>query len=872
MQHLREGSVRPADDHDSLEETSRPRADTAGPAQLRAAAWTRRVRLGPRLAVMTVVPVAALLMVIVLQGRIIVDRYNAASTFGDHAETLRRGGEILSSLQRTRATALAVHLNAAYAGAGETESEDRDTLALDRFFARTNQSPTTLRRLVERADAARGAPGTTRPDAGYTRAIDHLLSSLQELAGTAPTAALDGEFNALLALTLAAELLRRQDIEVRVGYDTASPVRDAIQGLAVEERSAMKRFRHYASEALVSSYNAALRAPAWGAVTRARNDLIEPWRPRRVDRAVWAGVVEARLSSLESLRRQQSAALETAVTTEQHRASGLLWLIVLTTLLATALVVVAGWLVRRSVVDPLLELQQAAHALTAGRLVPLRLSGNDEMTDVSHAFNDVGAAVADLIDQVDGIASDLRAGELPPAVDTRELTGVWATLGGAINDGLDAAREGRAREHAAKRSVHHAKHHDPDTGLPNRRGLKALTAKRFGTALPLGTTTAVVQVTNIAQLRGAHGEHTARRALTAVGQRVREAMSAQAVVGRLSPTEFVVIDHLDGEVLCHRLRHVFAHPVEVSGTELLFPAAIGYCASEPGLAADEHLSRAVIAAEQARILRRQAPLSYATEMKDAAVRREMVRDWLSKSIATRTLRPAFQPIVDFSTGKIAGYEVLARGVLDGHAVLPAEFVPAAEESGQIGQLGSIVRQHGLAAYSRLPGEAPYLAVNFAVAQLRDKSLAARLESELTLARVPVDRFVVEITESAVVADREVIRTLASLRELGVSIAIDDFGTGYSSLAYLARLPLQIIKLDRGLISPIVTNSAARKVVARTLELAHDLGLRVVAEGIENRQQAQILRDFACGLGQGYYFAPPTSVDELQSLDNLRWLA
>jgi EAL domain-containing protein (putative c-di-GMP-specific phosphodiesterase class I)/CheY-like chemotaxis protein len=241
---------------------------------------------------------------------------------------------------------------------------------------------------------------------------------------------------------------------------------------------------------------------------------------------------------------------------------------------------------------------------------------------------------------------------------------------------------------------------------------------------------------------------------------------------------------------------------------------------------------------------------------------------LKAALDNGDLQVWYQPIVSMETRRIVGAEALIRWLHPDRGLIgPDDFIPLAEQSGLIAPIGRWVLQRAgreAAAWRRLPGTDPnlFVAVNVSPHQLSDPRLGETVRNTLTSSGLPANALKLEITESALLEDREtVIRTLQELRAVGVSIAVDDFGTGYSALSYLQQLPLDVIKLDRSFVSTL--GGGDNSVVAETIvHLGHLLTLTVVAEGIETEAQWEVCRDLGCGMGQGFLFARPMEAQAL----------
>ena len=238
---------------------------------------------------------------------------------------------------------------------------------------------------------------------------------------------------------------------------------------------------------------------------------------------------------------------------------------------------------------------------------------------------------------------------------------------------------------------------------------------------------------------------------------------------------------------------------------------------------------------------------------------------LRHSLERGELRLHYQPIVDLATGHCVGVEALCRWHHPTRGlVMPATFIPLAEENGFIRQIGLWTLQEALSVLGSPSGAAmPIMSVNLSMRNLRGTDLAAKLAEMIERAGVPAARLKIEITETAMMADAEhTFEVLGELQRMGIRLSIDDFGTGYSSLAYLQRLPVDDIKVDRSFVLNMLKNSSDEAIVRSTIELAHNLGLRAIAEGVEDQGTLDRLRALGCDLAQGFYMGLPMSLADL----------
>ncbi|HEY0308505.1 MAG TPA: EAL domain-containing protein, partial [Acidobacteriaceae bacterium] len=230
------------------------------------------------------------------------------------------------------------------------------------------------------------------------------------------------------------------------------------------------------------------------------------------------------------------------------------------------------------------------------------------------------------------------------------------------------------------------------------------------------------------------------------------------------------------------------------------------------------------------------------------------------------LTPCFQPVAELHTGRLTGFEVLARWKHPEHGlILPENFIALAEENGLIEALMHQILRKALLAAPLLPDPVS-LAVNISATQLHDPKLPSQILELTAKAGFSPTRLIVEVTESALLIDLQQTQKIASeLKAMGCGLALDDFGTGYSSLGHLQALSFNELKIDRSFIATMTNKRESRKIVAAIIGLGHSLGLITVAEGVETEEQADMLRWLGCGMGQGWLYGRPVTADKIPAL-------
>ncbi|WP_427129581.1 putative bifunctional diguanylate cyclase/phosphodiesterase [Pseudarthrobacter sp. S9] len=348
------------------------------------------------------------------------------------------------------------------------------------------------------------------------------------------------------------------------------------------------------------------------------------------------------------------------------------------------------------------------------------------------------------------------------------------------------------------------------------------------------------------------------------------------VIARLSGDEFavLVVDQEPDAVLqiASRLGESLKDRIVAGGVAVALTAGTGVRLGEPGLRSEELIRDANIAMHEAKKRGRDTLLVFSAAMHEAAKQQVHLVAELRTALATDELELEYQPIMDLSTGTIAGAEALIRWRHPDLGLLaPDTFLDAADEAGLTVEIGHWVLRNAIAQTGRwksVPGLPADFSthINLAPADLHHIDLAPYVEGLLARHGVEPCHISIEITETAIMrGGPEVAATMQSLNDLGVRIEIDDFGTGYSSISYLRTLPAAQAKIDKSLLDGLTTDRQQESFVAAILQLIHSAGLGAVAEGIEDREQADRLRQLNCEFGQGYFFSRPLSVADMTDL-------
>ena len=419
----------------------------------------------------------------------------------------------------------------------------------------------------------------------------------------------------------------------------------------------------------------------------------------------------------------------------------------------------------------------------------------------------------------------------------------------------------RSRKRAEERLAHLA-YHDALTDLPNRVLLHdRLTQAMLGyhrEAQPLALM--VLDLDNFKAINDSLGHQAGDRVLQQIAARLRAGLRDTDTVARLGGDEFaLLLPHTDltgAESAAAKILQRLAAPYLLDDRSLVVGASVGLAVfPQHSTVADTLLQQADIAMYAAKNGGVGVAVYSADRDRQAHRRLHVISD-LREAIDRDHFACHYQPIVNLATGGIAALEALARWQHPSQGLLPpSEFIELAEQTGLIEPLTLLLLDKALAEWSGGDAVAIPIAVNLSARHLRDPSLAARIDAILNARGLSPSRLILEITENFIMSDPvRSIATLTRLHEMGVTLALDDFGTGYSSLSYLRRLPLDELKIDRSFVMALVTEGDA--IVRATIDLAHNLGLTVVAEGVESIAIYDRLRDLGCDAGQGLFIAAP----------------
>ena len=495
-----------------------------------------------------------------------------------------------------------------------------------------------------------------------------------------------------------------------------------------------------------------------------------------------------------------------------------------------------------------------------------RRSGLGSAADRSPMLASLRGRIAAFLD-----SDELRADfdwTIGAAIDCRYYRVTLARSDRGFTDRCTATFVDQTSQHHTERSLRREMTTDSLTGLPNREGfsdlLEAAADQRADRAV------LVVDLARFGRVNACMGALAGDELLITVARRIKGALRARDTLARIGGDEFGILMAIDdhpseAEELGARITGALATPFRLTDYEISVQCSIGVAFGADSAGLEEVIRHAQFATKRAKASGQIE--TYQTQAFALAREQFGMETALRRAIERRELRLSYQPICDLTTGAVTAFEALARWRdEDGVEWSPVDFIPVAEESGLIVPLGRWAIDEAartLAAWDRAMGGdcGARMAVNLSAIQLQRDAIAPVVARALRDAGLPGERFTLELTESAIVGDPDgVAGTIHALKALGTTLAMDDFGTGYSNLAYLQKLPIDILKIDRSFVTGMLADRDKVAIVRAILSLAQALGMKTTAEGIETLELAQTLAALGCTYGQGYAYARPLEAD------------
>ncbi len=478
---------------------------------------------------------------------------------------------------------------------------------------------------------------------------------------------------------------------------------------------------------------------------------------------------------------------------------------------------------------------------------------------VQAAMNDCTAFCIDHRLVLDG--GKVRSVRFQGEVD-RELGGDGVVMAGTLQDITERIE--------AESRLFRLAHYDVLTGLPNRALLRDRLehALKFAYRNHHAVALVILDIDRFKHFNDSLGQALGDELLADVAHRIQRMLRSDDTLARLGGDEFaVVLEGVnDSDQVAIALKKIFdalGQPIELPEQDSLYITACAGISLYPsdGRTVDSLLKHAALALYKAKEDGRNRYHFFSSDLGARALERVKIESEMRRAIQNGEFVLHYQPLVNTKRGVIAGFEALVRWQHPQRGMVsPLEFIPIAEESGLIEPLGLWVMEEACRQHRQwqLQGlRPPPVHINLSAHQFKNESLAQALFGLLAKYQLAPEHIGLEVTESVLMQDTAVvIRTLNALKEGGIHISIDDFGTGHSSLSYLKRFDIDCLKIDRSFVRDVTTDSDDLAIVEAVILMAHQLGLTVVAEGIEQVEQLSILCRLHCDVGQGYYFSPP----------------
>ncbi|WP_375396827.1 putative bifunctional diguanylate cyclase/phosphodiesterase [uncultured Sphingomonas sp.] len=461
--------------------------------------------------------------------------------------------------------------------------------------------------------------------------------------------------------------------------------------------------------------------------------------------------------------------------------------------------------------------------------------------------------------------------EFGDAVDCRHFC-VTLARGRAGTDRCLVTLVDQTGELRTERNLRREMMTDSLTGLPNRAGFSERLEQRIAIAGDsVRYAVLMIDLDRFSRVNACLGSMAGDELLITVARRLKGALRAVDVLARTGGDEFGILltledSHDEAEQVSRRIQGALAAPFRLADYEIRVACSIGMAFGSDAIEDPEDLIR------QAQFAVKRSKTSghselYETQAFDIARAQFGIETELRRAIENGALRLSYQPICDLATGRIVSFESLARWTDEcGRERSPVDFIPVAEESGLIVPLGRWAMEEAartLAAWDARAGGncGVRFAVNVSAIQLQRDQIAPMVESALSRHGLDGCRFTLELTESVLVSDpARVAATMRALKLLGTTLAMDDFGTGYSNLAYLQKLPIDVLKIDRSFVTGMLADRDKIAIVRAILSLSQALGMQTIAEGVETNELGQTLAALGCTYGQGFAYSAALEAD------------
>ena len=506
---------------------------------------------------------------------------------------------------------------------------------------------------------------------------------------------------------------------------------------------------------------------------------------------------------------------------------------------------------------------------------PFRRTGLGTATETSPLIRLLGARIIDFLDSIESRRD--FAWSLGEAVDSRHFIVTLTRLpGSTVDDACVVALVDQTAEHRTEQSLRREMATDSLTGLPNRVGFSDELEAAISPDARRRHAVLILNLERFSRVNACMGSLAGDELLISVARRIKGALRARDVLARTGGDEFGILVATDDGAhdalaVAKRIEASLSSPFRLSDFAIRVDCAIGIALGGADIDDAEDLIR------QAQFALKRAKRTGRHEVYDAGsfaiVRHQFsIETQLRRAIENGDLRLCYQPICELASGRIVAFESLARWTAeDGREFSPDQFIPVAEECGLIVPLGRWAMHEAMRTLARWDAAAGSdcgvnFAVNLSAIQLQRDEIPPLVRAALEDNGLEGRRLTLELTESAIVTDPDrIAATMHALKDLGTRLAMDDFGTGYSNLAYLQKLPIDVLKIDRSFVTGMLADRDKVAIVRAVLSLAQALGMKTTAEGIETMELGQTLTALGCTYGQGYFYARPLEADAAYAL-------
>ncbi len=716
----------------------------------------------------------------------------------------------------------------------------------------------------------------------FTDMNEHFLDALAAISQASPNAELTRSSAAYLAFVQAKEAtgIERAQLANVFGQDhfDEGQFADVVELIATRE-ALHHLYVELASPEMLERFLVGQADPVVAEVVAMEQIAVENGDAGfGIDSAMWFDTITKRidlLKEVEDAHAEELLSVAAAVSASADEALRNATAVAVVVTLVVALLTVA---IVRQIVGELHVIATQAERIAAGDLAveDLDVTGEDVIADLGRSFNQMSTTLRRISDQMTAVA----AVELESPSFDKEVPGdlgeVVETLRSATRQRSELERRAHASARRAEellKAVEIQAREDGLTGLANRAALEEALDDRLAVADSAGALL-IMDLDRFKDVNDTLGHHFGDRLLRVVANRMVERLGPNDLAARLGGDEFaVILDGVDDEAtIVDRVGDLtcgLARTVDLDGVTVDVGVSIGIVRWPlDGDTRSELIRRADIAMYEAKRTH-QASARYTPQIDHSSTRRFRLMSEIRDAIADGQMVLHYQPQVTTVDQELTGAEALVRWEHPVHGLIPPnDFVALAERSGASADLTRFVLGQSISSCAKLraAGIELVMAANLTSRDLLDPELPSVIAGLLESHGLPGSSLVLEITEGSVIVDVDrATQNLARFRELGCRTSVDDFGTGYSSLSFLRRLPIDEVKLDRSFVAGSTLNANDEAIVRATIRLVHDLGLEVVAEGVEDNRTVDLLRSLSCDRFQGYLVSRPVPYDDFVAL-------